>query len=275
MAWHEWPLVVFTVFAQTAFGAYLLINLAIVNQEPSNKTAGIKLQFFVWVFMGLGLLASTAHLGSPLRAINAFNQVGSSWLSNEILSSVLFFASGGVLWLLTMLNKTSPMLNKILLVLSIVFGAFFMYAMINVYLINTVPTWNTIYTPLAFVATIVVSGVMYGHSLLSVAKLNTSAITKFSKLVVGAGLVLILLSTVNHIISLNDISSSLYSASSLVPQLAQLVSIRLVLLIVGVGLWLFGCKQGVGLQFFGFALVLISELMSRGVFFGLHMTAGM
>lgn len=275
MAWHEWPLVVFTVFAQTAFGAYLLMNLAIANQESSNKTAGVKLQFFVWVLMGLGLLASTAHLGSPLRAINAFNQVGSSWLSNEILASILFFASGGLLWLLTVLNKSSSIINTVLLVLSIIFGVFFMYAMVNVYLIDTVPTWNTIYTPLAFVATILVSGVMYGHSLLSFAKLNTTAISTFSKLVVGAGLALIVLSTINHILSLNDINSSLYSASSLVPQLSQLVSARLILLMIGVGLWFVGTKQSTSFQFLGFAVVLISELMSRGIFFGLHMSAGM
>jgi DMSO reductase anchor subunit len=48
--------------------------------------------FGLWVLMGIGFLASTLHLGSPLRAFNSLNRVGASSLSNEIASGAIFFA---------------------------------------------------------------------------------------------------------------------------------------------------------------------------------------
>ena len=41
-----------------------------------------------------------AALGSPMRAFNSLNRVGASSLSNEIASGAIFFAVGGLGWLL-------------------------------------------------------------------------------------------------------------------------------------------------------------------------------
>jgi anaerobic dimethyl sulfoxide reductase subunit C (anchor subunit) len=59
--------------------------------------------FGLWVLMGIGFIASTLHLGSPMRAFNSLNRVASS-LSNEIASGALFFAVGGLGWLLAAKN---------------------------------------------------------------------------------------------------------------------------------------------------------------------------
>ncbi|MFZ6043486.1 DmsC/YnfH family molybdoenzyme membrane anchor subunit, partial [Vibrio natriegens] len=82
-------------------------------------------------------------LGSPLRAFNALNQVGSSWLSNEIFTGSLFFALGGGYWLLEILDNGAQILRKVLLLAAMTVGIVFMYSMIKVYMIDTVPTWNT------------------------------------------------------------------------------------------------------------------------------------
>ncbi len=55
--------------------------------------------------MGIGFIASMLHLGSPMRAFNSLNRVGASALSNEIASGSIFFAVGGIGWLLAMLKK--------------------------------------------------------------------------------------------------------------------------------------------------------------------------
>lgn len=39
-------------------------------------------------------------------------------------------------------------------------GVIFMYAMINVYMINIVPIWDNIYMPLSFTMTMVVGGLL-------------------------------------------------------------------------------------------------------------------
>ena len=169
MAWHEWPLILFTVLAQTAVGAYLLLGGVILK---GNLCVGVndrlhKAMFFLWVLMGLGFVASTMHLGSPLRAFNALNQVGSSWLSNEIFTGSVFFALGGGYWLLEMLDKGNETLRKLLLAAGMLVGIAFMYSMIKLYLLDTVPTWNTVYTPIAFVMTMLTSGLIFGHLLLT------------------------------------------------------------------------------------------------------------
>ena len=55
--------------------------------------------FGLWVLMGIGFIASTLHR-SPMRAFNSLNRVGASSLSNEIASGAIFFAVGGLGWLL-------------------------------------------------------------------------------------------------------------------------------------------------------------------------------
>jgi anaerobic dimethyl sulfoxide reductase subunit C (anchor subunit) len=51
--------------------------------------------FGLWVLMGIGFIASTLHLGSPMRAFNSLNRVGASSLSNEIASGQFSLPSVG------------------------------------------------------------------------------------------------------------------------------------------------------------------------------------
>lgn len=72
--------------------------------------------------MGIAFLASVMHLGSPLRALNSLNRIGASALSNEIASGSLFFAVGGLWWLVAFLGKMPAALGKIWLLLSMLLG---------------------------------------------------------------------------------------------------------------------------------------------------------
>ncbi len=86
--WHEWPLMVFTVFGQCVVGGFIVLALALMtgklSREQEQRVVGS--MFGLWVLMGIGFIASTMHLGSPLRAFNSLNRVGASSLSNEIAS---------------------------------------------------------------------------------------------------------------------------------------------------------------------------------------------
>lgn len=90
--------------------------------------------------MGIAFLASVMHLGSLPRAFNSLNRIGASALSNEIASGSLFFAVGGLWWLVAFLGKMPAGLGKIWLLLSMLLGLIFVFAMTNVYQIDTVPT---------------------------------------------------------------------------------------------------------------------------------------
>ncbi|HBS5333989.1 dimethyl sulfoxide reductase anchor subunit [Klebsiella pneumoniae] len=102
--WHEWPLMVFTVFGQCVVGGFIVLALALMtgklSREQELRVVGS--MFGLWVLMGIGFIASTMHLGSPLRAFNSLNRMGASSLSNEIASGAIFFAVGGIGWLLAL-----------------------------------------------------------------------------------------------------------------------------------------------------------------------------
>lgn len=96
--WHEWPLMIFTVFGQCVAGGFIVMALALMtgnlSREQEQRVVGS--MFGLWVLMGIGFIASTMHLGSPLRAFNSLNRVGASSLSNEIASGRSSSPSAGL-----------------------------------------------------------------------------------------------------------------------------------------------------------------------------------
>ena len=168
--WHEWPLVIFTVFGQCVAGALLVSGLAWMREsDEAVKARIVRSMFFLWLVMGVGFIASVMHLGSPLRAFNSLNRVGASALSNEIAAGSVFFAVGGFWWLVSVIGKMPPALGKVWMVVSQILGIVFVWAMTRVYQIDTVPTWYTGYTTLAFFLTMVLGGPLFATLLLRAA----------------------------------------------------------------------------------------------------------
>ncbi|WP_194436159.1 DmsC/YnfH family molybdoenzyme membrane anchor subunit [Vibrio fluminensis] len=281
MAWHEWPLIVFTVLAQTSVGAFLVLATMLLTKQLSTGAEERlhKAMFGLWAVMGLGFLASIMHLGSPLRAMNALNMVGSSWLSNEIASGSVFFALGGLFWLLSVLDKGSEAIRKALMIGAMVVGVVFMYAMAMVYMIDTVPTWYTSLTPAAFVVTMLVSGTALAQLLLSVANHDNSAADKVLPVMGLIGLFAVAILVMQLTAHLGAIETSVAAALSVVPDYSSLQTTRLALLSAGIALWLLPVVRRTPItaapMAIAFALIVVSELIGRGVFYGMHMTAGM
>jgi len=276
--WHEWPLVIFTVFGQCVAGALIVMGFAWFNENDERaKTRIVRSMFFLWVVMGIGFMASVLHLGSPLRAFNSLNRVGSSALSNEIAAVSVFFAVGGFWWLVSFIGKMPPALGKIWLAVSQILGVVFVWAMTRVYQIDTVPTWYTGYTTLAFFLTLVLTGPLFAALLLRVAKATCKG--TFAASVSVLALLVCVAVIVMQSNDLATIHSSVQYASALLPDYGALQTWRIALLAAGLGCWL--CPlirrqepRALGL-FAGTALVVIGELVGRGLFYGLHMTAGM
>lgn len=83
---HPAPsVIIFTTFSGLGFG--LLFWLGI---NPSPPTGWVAFVFFAIAYLGAvgGLLASTFHLGHPERALKAFSQWKTSWLSREGICAV-------------------------------------------------------------------------------------------------------------------------------------------------------------------------------------------
>ncbi|UAK88760.1 dimethyl sulfoxide reductase anchor subunit family protein [Enterobacter ludwigii] len=275
---HEWPLVIFTVFGQCVAGALIVMGLVwLTEKDDAVKTRLVRSMFFLWLVMGIGFLASVLHLGSPLRAFNSLNRVGASALSNEIAAGSVFFAVGGFWWLVSVIGKMPPALGKIWLVVSQILGVVFVWAMTRVYQIDTVPTWYTGYTTLGFFLTLVLGGPLFAALLLRVA--NTTYKSTFAASVSVLALLACVAVIVLQSNDLATIHSSVQQASALLPDYGALQIWRIVLLAAGLGCWLCPLmrrQEPKALALFaGVILVVVGELIGRGLFYGLHMTAGM
>ncbi|RLQ16382.1 DmsC/YnfH family molybdoenzyme membrane anchor subunit [Vibrio sp. SBT000027] len=281
MIFHEWSLIFFTVLAQTAVGGYLLIGArALVLGHDEEKLNSYKVPMFIlWALMGLGFMFSTTHLGSPLRAFNAFNQLGSAWLSNEVFFGAAFFAVGGLQWLLSVVKKSGVAIQKALMVGAMVLGVIFMYAMINVYMINTVPTWDNIYTPLSFIMTMVVGGLLLSQFVIVFANDSRFTVDRNITMLAVIAVAISLLVTVGKLNLIGDIQTSAAKASELVDGLGNYVILQVALLMASLLIWILPMlnKAKVNPVNLSLALVLFlaSELIGRGLFYSLHMTSGL
>lgn len=276
--WHEWPLVLFTVLGQCVAGALIVSGYGwLTTKDDAVKQRIVRSMFFLWLVMGIAFLASVMHLGSPLRAFNSLNRIGASALSNEIASGSLFFAVGGLWWLVAFLGKMPATLGKIWLLLSMLLGLVFVYAMTKVYQIDTVPTWYNGYTTLAFFMTMLLSGPLFAALLLRAAGVSCSP-ARFAGISVLALLVTVAVVVLQGL-SLGEIHSSVQNAGALVPDYASLQVWRILLLVAGLGCWICPLvrrkEPSVGGLALGLVSVLAGEIIGRGLFYGLHMTVGM
>lgn len=279
--WHEWPLMIFTVFGQCVAGGFIVMALALMKGGLSNEQQQrvVLSMFGLWVLMGIGFIASTMHLGSPMRAFNSLNRIGASSLSNEIASGALFFAVGGIGWLLAVVKKLPAGLRSLWLVATMVLGILFVWMMVRVYnTIDTVPTWYTVWTPLSFFLTLFLGGPLLGYLLLRVAGVDGWAM-RLLPVVTLLALVASVIVALMQGSELPMIHSSIQQASALVPDYGSLMAWRVVALVLALACWvvplLKGYQPAVPLLSLALVLVLVGEMVGRGIFYGLHMTVGM
>ena len=145
---HPAPsVIVFTVLSGMGFGLLVYLGAGVIR--PGGWAA-----FAVWgLGYGLavvGLVASTFHLGNPQRALLAFTQWRSSWLSREAVLSVsaLVVLAPVALsdWLGLGIPRIFGMLGAVL-ALATVLATAMIYAQIK-----AVPRWHHWVTPVLFVA---------------------------------------------------------------------------------------------------------------------------
>lgn len=279
--WQEWPLMIFTVFGQCVVGGFIVLAFALLRggltlEAQRRVIAGM---LGLWVLMGIGFIASVLHLGSPLRAFNSLNRVGASPLSNEIASGSLFFAVGGIGWLLAAMRKLAPGLRTLWLVVTMVLGVIFVWMMVCVYnSIDTVPTWYSVWTPLSFFLTLLMGGPLLGYLLLRIARIDGWAM----RLLPAVSVVALIASAIVSVMQgaeLATIHSAVQQASALVHDYGALMAWRTIVLTVALCCWIVpqvaGKIPAVPLLSMAFMLLLVGELIGRGVFYGLHMTVGM
>lgn len=153
---RENPLVAFTLAVQAGVGAFVTAFLAGV--------ADYRMAFVSLLLVGLGMAASTAHLGKAMRFYRGFNNLRHSNLSREALATVLFGATAGVYMLADFAGFESVALGAG--GAAIVAGAATIHFMVCCYRIPARPFWNHWQTNAAFVGTSLTLGGWLGLAFL-------------------------------------------------------------------------------------------------------------
>ena len=145
---HPAPSVIFfTVFSGVGFGLLIFLGLGLPAVTGLNAFA-----FFVIAYLCAvgGLVSSTFHLGHPERALKAFKQWRSSWLSREgvcavIALMVMALYGAGLVFFET--RWVALGLIGALFSLLTVFTTSMIYAQLKI-----IPRWNSPLTPLMFLS---------------------------------------------------------------------------------------------------------------------------
>ena len=114
--------------------------------------------------LALAMLASFSHLGTRHNAWRAVFHLRKSWLSREILFSLLF----GAAWLaVTLAVLFLPRAAILLGSVASILGLGLLYSMAQVYHLRAVPAWNTWHTDAGFLASALLLGSLMMSSILS------------------------------------------------------------------------------------------------------------
>lgn len=153
---HPAPsVIIFTTFSGLGFGLLMWLGLGIPH-----VTGWTAFAFFAiaYLFAVGGLMASTFHLGRPERALKAFTQWRSSWLSREgwcavaALIVMALYGAGLVFWQTkaTYLGALGSLLS-----IATVFTTSMIYAQLQ-----SIPRWNMPWTPAMFLSFSIAGGAL-------------------------------------------------------------------------------------------------------------------
>lgn len=195
---REWPLVVFTLTGQAAAG--LAVFLLLPGFTPAGRAADPLLHSLrmgaalgVFILVGLAAAASLLHLGKASRAPRSVVNAGTSWLSREVIALLIFLAAAAAL-VFAEGRGAGAGLRTILSYLTTAAGGMFVFSMAKIYMLPTVPEWNTPATPAAFFSSALVLGALLAPFVLGFSARGVETNLPLVTLVVmGAGVLACLL----------------------------------------------------------------------------------
>ena len=119
-----------------------------------NRTA----LFFAAGLMVVALALSFLHLNNPLHSVYALSNLESSWLSREILFVSLFLFALVLVIFILYFKKPDVKYYRAFILGTTIIGVIMVYTMSRLYMIPTVPPWNSLSTLVEFYSTALLMG---------------------------------------------------------------------------------------------------------------------
>jgi anaerobic dimethyl sulfoxide reductase subunit C (anchor subunit) len=295
---RQLALITFTILTQMSVGAFLILGFVHffvarkAGVEEADRMSDRALLSIGPVIV-LALIASLFHLGNPLNAPRAVTNLDTSWLSREILFSVLFVLLGGVFALMQWRKVASFAVRNVIAWIATLVGLAAVYSMSQIYMLETQPAWNTWATPVTFFVTMLLLGLLsMGAALVAnyayvqrqdpecaavqceLLRSTVRWVALTAVLVLGVELIVVPI----YLGSLSTGGNAAQeSARLLVQDYGVLFALRLVLTFIGAGVFGFFLYQNAAspgrerimgnLVYAAFALVLVSEVLGRFLFY--------
>lgn len=153
----DFPLVIFTVLSQLAVGAMITLLLLDYLTDRIDNSAGKRLTLMILSITGVGLGFSLLHLGHPLEAYRALTNLGSSWLSRE----VVLFSVFGALLIAYYFQWRENSRKEIIGTAAAAAGLLAVVSSGMVYVLPAVPAWNNLSPVLFFLLTTAILGPLF------------------------------------------------------------------------------------------------------------------
>ncbi len=304
---REWALPVYTILMQLATGTLLTLGtirfLTLKQMEGKDLDRILRRPVLVMFFtVLLAIIGSHFHLSNPLLSFMAVINFANSWLSREIVFTILmFFTCAALVDLIGSPNGERQRVKTVLGALAVLFGGAAIYCMANIYLLPTQAPWNNASTIFLFFGSSLLLGVTSVLALLimdtifsqeyeadlfdlrlALLKKSTAIFSRFALV----ALLLILSLNAIQLLAVYDETNLAHVSMTLLLQLyPSLLAVRFILLILSVGLflvvisWLKTDKknhQQLVLPVYAACFIaLIGEILGRFLFYASHVRIGL
>jgi anaerobic dimethyl sulfoxide reductase subunit C len=304
---REWALPIYTILIQLAVGTIFIIWIIqlflnkIYTQDEAKKLFENTI-YVILLTIILALIGSHFHLSKPYLSFLSILNLKSSWLSREILFSILFFITIGILSFLQWKKILTRKKISILGWIAIFFGFSTIYSMAKIYTLPTQIAWNSITTIFSFFLSSLILGISSVITLLNMdlnfAKLHGLSREKILNNVIRSTLpwlifsaiIILLLIIIVFLFSVLELENNTHptakaSLSLMLEIYPFLLALRLIMTIFGVGiLAVIGYKQLSSKKpfenflhpaYFTSLLILIGEILDRFLFYAIHVRIGL
>jgi anaerobic dimethyl sulfoxide reductase subunit C (anchor subunit) len=190
---REWTLPVYTIMIQLAtgclFALWVIRALAssMFGKEEMDRVIKNPL-LIVFSTIVAAMIGSHFHLSKPWFSFLAVLNFQRSWLSREIVFTVIYFLSVGYLMDLQWFVDKRHTLKTIIGWIAVLLGFTTVYCMARIYLMPAQVAWNSPFTILSFYGSTFILGVMSAAAILLI-DLNFSEMRKLEDLPVRVQIV--------------------------------------------------------------------------------------
>lgn len=271
----ETPLLIFSFCLQAAIGTMWFMTLSKqlykgkIFKVASITTAALSI---------IGVLASLIHLGKPFSALNALSNLGSSWLSNEVLSVSIFMGIAVLYAFVQYFKSDNQSLSKILAGAGSAVGIFSVFAMAKVYTTTIVPVWQGTNTFVDFYSTTIAVGalIFITSSLKELGNIDK----RIYGFIVLAVVIIQAAIAVPYAIDLSVSGQAAQASAELLSGMNAVIGFKWLLILGGAGILMWpatqkadAAKATTGIIYLAGAALILGEFIGRYVFYAAMIAA--